>query len=113
MDPGVGTRGRPEGCDDRRPKKSYLDHQPRQAERFAVIEQARGAASVTDLCEALEVSESGYYAWRETKANRHDQRDAYLTTCIQTVFDDSRHTYGSNRVEAALRGEGICTSRKR
>ena len=78
-----------------------------------MIEQARGAASVTDLCEALEVSESGYYAWRETKANRHDQRDAYLTTCIQTVFDDSRHTYGSNRVEAALRGEGICTSRKR
>ena len=68
---------------------------------------------MTDLCEALEVSESGYYAWRETKANRHDQRDAYLTTCIQTVFDDSRHTYGSNRVEAALRGEGICTSRKR
>ncbi len=51
---------------------------------------------MTDLCEALEVSESGYYAWQETKANRHDQRDAYLTTCIQTVFDDSRHPYGSN-----------------
>ena len=78
-----------------------------------MIEQARGEASVTDLCEALEISESGYYAWRETKVNRHDQRDAYLTTCIQTVFDDSRHTYGSNRVEAALRREGICTSRKR
>ncbi len=68
---------------------------------------------MTDLCEALEVSESGYYAWRETKANRHDQRDADLTERIQTIFDDSRQTYGSNRVEAALRAQGICTSRKR
>ncbi|CAG0950685.1 partial Putative transposase InsK for insertion sequence element IS150, partial [Anaerolineae bacterium] len=39
--------------------------------------------------------------------------DAYLSKQIQTVFDDSRHTYGSNRMEAALRAQGICTSRKR
>ena len=78
-----------------------------------MIEQARGVASVTDLCEALDVSESGYYAWRETKSHGHDQRDADLTDRIQTIFDDSRHTYGSNRVEAALRAQGICTSRKR
>jgi putative transposase len=78
-----------------------------------VIEQARGVASVTDLCEALDVSESGYYAWRETKSNGHDQGDADLTERIQIIFDDSRQTYGSNRVEAALRAQGICTSRKR
>ena len=78
-----------------------------------MIEQGRGAAAVTDLCEVLEVSESGYYAWRETKTSIHDTRDAYLSEQIQTVFDDSRHTYGSNRVETALRTQGICTSRKR
>ena len=43
-----------------------------------MIEQARGVASVTALCEVLAVSESGYYAWRETKAKRHEQRDADL-----------------------------------
>ena len=78
-----------------------------------MIEQARGVASVSDLCEALDVSESGYYAWRETKSNAHDQRDADLMERIQIIFDDSRQTYGSNRVEAALRAQGICTSRKR
>jgi transposase-like protein len=87
--------------------------QPRKVERFAVIEQARDDIAVGELCRALDVSESGYYAWRETKPSVHDQRDAYLSEQIQTVFDESRHTYGSNRVEAALRAQGICTSRKR
>ncbi|MDQ3895870.1 MAG: IS3 family transposase [Actinomycetota bacterium] len=32
---------------------------------------------------------------------------------MQAVFDDSRGTYGWPRVHAALRREGVCTSRKR
>ncbi len=78
-----------------------------------MIEQARDTVAVGELCRTLDVSQSGYYAWRETKPSVHDQRDAYLSKQIQTVFDDSRHTYGSNRMEAALRAQGICTSRKR
>ncbi len=77
------------------------------------MEQARAHVTVGELCRVLDVSESGYYAWRETKTSAHDQRDTYLSDQIQTVFEDSRHTYGSNRVEAALRAQGICTSRKR
>ena len=77
------------------------------------MEQAREKVAVGELCRVLDVSESGYYAWRETKTSAHEQRDDYLSTQIQTVFDDSRHTYGSNRVEVALRKQGICTSRKR
>jgi putative transposase len=78
-----------------------------------VIEQTREAVSVAELCRVLAVSESGYYAWRETKTSVHDERDASLSQPIQSIFDDSRHTDGSNRVEAALRARGICTSRKR
>lgn len=78
-----------------------------------MIEQSRDEIAVGELCRALDVSESGYYAWRETQTSIHDQRDAYLSEQIQTVFDDCRHTYGSNRVEAVLRQQGIRTSRKR
>lgn len=77
------------------------------------MEPSREKVAVGELCRVLDVSESGYYAWRETKTSAHDQRDTYLSEQIQTVFEDSRHTYGSNRVEAALRAQGICTSRKR
>lgn len=78
-----------------------------------MIEQAHDAVSVGELCRTLDVSESGYYAWRASKTSAHDQRDAELSQHIQTVFDDSRHTYGSKRIEVALRARGICTSRKR
>lgn len=78
-----------------------------------MIEQAREKVAVGELCGVLNVSESGYYAWRDTRTSTHEQRDTYLSQQIQTVFEDSRHTYGSNRVEAALRADGICTSRKR
>ena len=71
-----------------------------------MIEQAQERVSVGKLCRVLAVSESGYYAWRETTTSVHDERDAYLSEQIQSVFDDSRHTYGSNRVEAALREKG-------
>ncbi|MDX2139956.1 MAG: IS3 family transposase [Chloroflexota bacterium] len=77
------------------------------------MEQSRETVAVRELCRVLDVSESGYYAWRETKTSAHEQRDDELSTQIQTVFQDSRQTYGSNRVEAALRTHGICTSRKR
>lgn len=77
------------------------------------MEQAREKVAVGELCRVLDVSESGYYAWRETRTSAHEQRDDELSTRIQMVFEDSRHTYGSNRVEAALRTQGICTSRKR
>ena len=72
-----------------------------------MIERSHDEVSVVELCRALDVSESGYYAWRETKTSTHDQRDTYLSKQIQTVFEDSRHTCGSNRVEAALRAQGI------
>ncbi len=65
------------------------------------------------LCETFDVSESGYYAWRETKPSAHDEQDTKLAEHIQRVFENSRQTYGSDRVEAALREKGILTSRKR
>lgn len=78
-----------------------------------MIEQAQGQGTIAGLCVALEVSESGYYAWRERSPSPHDSQDACLAEVIKGVFEASRRTYGSNRVQAALRAQGIATSRKR
>jgi hypothetical protein len=101
--PGIGAHGRPKRGDHSGAPKSYLPCQPGKVERFTMIEQIRDDVTVGELCRALDVSESGYYAWRETQTSPHNQRDAELSQQIQTVFDNSRHTFGSNRVEAALR----------
>jgi transposase InsO family protein len=76
-------------------------------------EQVSSNLSVEALCEALDVSPSGYYAWCEREVSPHQQADAWLGDEIERVFVESRRTYGSHRVWLGLRERGIRTSRKR
>jgi putative transposase len=65
------------------------------------------------LCKTLEISESGYYAWRSRKVSQHCREDARLSAEIQQIFLDHRQVYGSPRIHAVLKGRGIHCSRKR
>lgn len=64
-------------------------------------------------CRVLQVSESGYYAWRKRRACPRTDVDAELVTQIRAVHVASRQTYGCRRVQAALRQQGIVCNRKR
>ena len=75
--------------------------------------QAQETLSVADLCEILDVSPSGYYAWCKRGKSAHQQADEKMGEQIEQVFNDSRQTYGSPRIERALREQGLRTSRKR
>ena len=81
--------------------------------RYQVIASLAGAYPVTRLCTALEVSESGYYAWRKRQPSRRPVSDQQLTERIEQVYHASRRTYGSPRVQAELREQGVRCSRKR
>lgn len=71
--------------------------------------------SIRSLCEALEVSPSGYYDWQERRlcpgpravANRA------LTAEIKLLHKQSRKTYGSPRILMALRKKGARHGRAR
>lgn len=65
------------------------------------------------LCQALEVSESGYSSWKNRTASQHCREDARLAAEIQQIFLDHRCLYGSPRIHAVLKERGIQTSRKR
>ena len=59
-------------------------------------------------CRVLEVSESGYYAWRNRPPSPRVIRHAWLTDVIRQVHAASRQTYGARRVHAELTlGRGI------
>jgi len=64
---------------------------------------------VRTLCRLYGVSPAGYYAWRRRPVSGRDIEDARLVEQIRAVHQDSRQTYGSPRVHAALRkaGEGV------
>ena len=65
------------------------------------------------LCSALEVSESGYYAWKNREPSQHCREDAKLEALIQQIFLDYRQVYGSPRIHAVLQARGIACGRKR
>jgi putative transposase len=80
---------------------------------YQIIETNREVGRVETLCGALGVSLSGYYAWRTRPASQHQQSDEALLQAIRAVYQAGRGVYGSPRVHAALRQQGIRCSRKR
>jgi hypothetical protein len=59
-------------------------------------------------CRVLNVSESGYYAWRKRAPSTRVIRHAWLTDLIGEVHLASRGTYGARRVQAELvLGRGV------
>lgn len=59
------------------------------------------------MCQVLQVSRSGYYAWVDRPQSARDQRQANLTEQIRQAHADSFGTYGSPRVHAELVGKEI------
>ena len=59
------------------------------------------------LCEVLQVTRSGYYAWRDRPQSRRQQRRAELMKQIRQVHEESRATYGSPRVTPELNDRGL------
>lgn len=80
---------------------------------YHIIETHREVGSVERLCGALGVSVSGYYAWRSRGPSQHQQTDALLLKAVQVAHQAGRGLYGSPRIHAALRQQGLCCSRKR
>ena len=64
------------------------------------------------MCRFLKVSRAGYYAWKHRSVSRHYLIDRILEYRIKQIFNRSRETYGSPRVHATLKQEGVQVSRK-
>jgi putative transposase len=59
------------------------------------------------LCRVLEVSASGYYAWRKEPQSCRKRENLRLITHIRAVHEESRKTYGSPRIHAELCDRGM------
>jgi transposase InsO family protein len=65
------------------------------------------------MCKMLDVSASGYYAWRQRPEGAREAANHNLVTEIRRVHGDSKGRYGSPRVHATLRAEGRRIGRNR
>jgi len=78
-----------------------------------LVAAQKASHSVKTLCRVLGVSRSGFHAWQRRAPSDRALGDAWLVEKIRQVHVSSRGTYGSPRVHAELRFDGIRVGRKR
>jgi len=81
--------------------------------KYRLIDQNRSHYRVRWMCAALDVSPSGYYAWRQRPESQRAQIDRTLLGRIREIHTSSRQTYGHRRVHAALQADGHAVGRHR
>jgi putative transposase len=77
---------------------------------FRFIEGHKDRWPVRLMCETLEVSPAGYYAWLVRPPAFQQQRREALLVLIQGVHAEAKQRYGSPRVHAALAARGEACS---
>jgi putative transposase len=65
------------------------------------------------MCLVLEVSENGYSNWRKRGKCQRKLKDEFLAERIEDAYHHSKGRYGSPRIHADLKDEGIYCGRKR
>jgi transposase InsO family protein len=80
--------------------------------KFAWIDDHPDDWPVAWQCATLDVSRSGYYAWRKRPAGKRAARRAALAAQVRQAHADSRGRYGSPRVHAELRARGVACNVK-
>jgi transposase InsO family protein len=69
--------------------------------------------NVDGMCEALDVSRSGYYAHKNAPPTLRENEDERLTKLIIKSFYESDRNYGTERIQRDLRDWGENVSRRR
>jgi transposase InsO family protein len=83
--------------------------------KFALVDAEKAQYPVATMCQWLDVSRSGYYAWlgRKETPSAREREDAALLVEIRAVYRQHRRRYGAPRVFRALRASGRHVGRKR
>jgi putative transposase len=81
--------------------------------RFVFIAAEKALYPIRLLCEVLEVTRSGYYAWVDRPVSPKKIADARLLLEIKAALVRGRGAYGSPRVHRELRSHGIRVGKKR
>ena len=79
--------------------------------RYACIDRRRDSYPVRMMCPLLDVSRSGYYAWRIRPQSARAKADQELLDKIKHIHADNYGVYGSPRIHAELLDNGYQVGR--
>ncbi len=75
--------------------------------KYGRINDLRQAYPIASMCRALDVSESGFHAWRKRPPSKRAQANARLEVEIKASHERTRQTYGPERLQADLAENGV------
>jgi putative transposase len=81
--------------------------------RFQFIDDHHDEFPVRRMCNELNVSSSGYYAWCKRPPSEREMANQELYKEIKTVYNDNHGTYGSPRIYRELDEQGVACSENR
>jgi putative transposase len=81
--------------------------------KFAFIHAEKAFFNVAVLCRLLGVTRAGYYAFAKRRRSPRIEEDKQLRERVRELHAESRGTYGSPRLHAALRNEGRRIGKRR
>lgn len=81
--------------------------------KYAFMAYYEQEFSLKRMCRVLNVSRSGYYAWKRRSVSRRERDNEELLAQIRAAYQFSRRTYGSPRIHAYLRRKGCFCGRNR
>ena len=73
------------------------------SERYAWIQKHQAQHSVEKMAAALDVTVSGYYAWRKAPYSKRQQENEQIKENILRAWEQGRQRYGSPRITEVLR----------
>lgn len=81
--------------------------------KYAFIHAHREEFRITRLCQVLQVSRSGFYAWQGRPESRRAQENRVLLARMQVLHEATREAYGARKMWHCLRQEGQVCGRHR
>ena len=75
--------------------------------KYGRIHELRQIHPIAAMCRVLDVSESGYHAWRKRPPSPRAQANARLEIEIRAAHERTRQTYGPERLQADLADNGV------
>jgi transposase InsO family protein len=81
--------------------------------KFRFVEAEKACFPVAWMCRHLDVSRSGYYAWRGRPPAAHEKRDQQLAVRVAAIHAENLGVYGSPRILEELKEKGEAVGRKR
>jgi putative transposase len=81
--------------------------------RFRLIDAMKAGMTIDRMCALMDVSVSGFYAWKSREPSRRQLDDMILLAHIRAQFSMSNETYGAPRMHVELKEDGLPVGRHR